>query len=132
MTGILPNSPSPSMPQVTPRTAAAVLRDAVAALSHRLATDFGDLVPDASVERTAAVVAKLERLADGATAPASAGLTAEDATTLDSWIRLADSAMLHDDPAEARARAGLGDRLRAVRALAVPDGARLTEDPRTA
>ncbi len=114
------------MPQITPTEAAAVLRDAVAALSGRLATEYGDLVPEASVGRTAAVVAKLE----GGAAPAAAGFTDDDAATLDSWIRLADSALLHDDPAEARARADLGARLRAVRALVAPGGELLTGDSR--
>jgi hypothetical protein len=112
------------MSQITPGEAAAVLRDAVAALTGRMTTEYGDLVPDASVERTAAVVAKLEG--------GAAGFTAADAATLDSWVRLADSAMLHDDPAEARARADLGERLRAVRALVAPDGRPLAGDPRDA
>jgi hypothetical protein len=99
-----------------------VLRDAVTALSERLASDFGDLVPQASAERTAALVAKLEA--------GGAGVEDDDVVTLDSWIRLADSAVLHDDAAEARRRAELATRLRAVRATLAPDAGPLSEDPR--
>jgi hypothetical protein len=102
--------------------AAAVLREAVAALSTRLSTDFGDLVPQASAARTAALATKLEA--------GGAGVDAEDLVTLDSWIRLADSAMLHDDPAEAQVRTNLAQQLRAVRALVAPSAGPLTEDPR--
>ena len=110
------------MTHVTTTNAATVLRDAVAALSDRLTSDFGDLVPDASTERTAAVMAKLE---GGATS-----FGADDVATLDSWIRLADSAMLHDDTREAGQRSAIGERLRAVRALVAPGHDRLTEDSR--
>lgn len=110
------------MPPLTPHDAAVVLRQAVAALSGRLSTDFGDLVPEASAERTAALAAKLEA--------GAAGVGPEDLVTLDSWIRLADSAVLHDDPEEARGRADLALRLRAVRAVVAPDDGPLTEDPR--
>ena len=113
------------MPPLTRPEAATLLRDAVAALSGRLGAEYGDLVPDASVERTAALVAALEG-GDGARAVAPDHLR-----TLDSWIRLADSAVLHDDPAEARARADLAASLRAVRALAAPDAEMLTEDSRS-
>ena len=112
------------MPSLTPRTAAAMLRAAVAALSARLATDFGDLVPEASAERTAGLVARLE---GGGTR-----FEPEDLVTLDSWIRLADSAMLHDDPAEAQGRADIAQRLRSVRALVAPGGGPLSPDPRDA
>jgi hypothetical protein len=110
------------MPQLTPSDAAAVLRRAVAALSGRLSTDYGELVPDASAERTAALAAKLEA--------GAAGVGPDDLATLDSWIRLADSAVLHDDAAEARSRAELATRLRAVRAVVSPDDGLLTEDAR--
>lgn len=87
------------MPRITTREAAGMLRDAVAALSARMPTDYGDLVPAASAERTAAVVAKLDAGAEaGAGAAPGTGLTPDDVTTLDSWIRLADSATLHEDP----------------------------------
>ena len=108
--------------QLSPHDAAAVLRQAVAALSGRLSTDFGDLVPEASAERTAALAAKLEA--------GGADVGPDDVVTLDSWIRLADSAVLHDDPAEAQGRADLARRLRAVREVATPDRGPLTEDPR--
>jgi hypothetical protein len=108
-----------------PRTdAAATIREAVAALSSRLSGEFGDLVPSASAERTAALAAKL----DGA----DAAFSSDDVETLDSWIRLADSMMLHDDGAETRSRVEIGRRLRAVRDLVAPDGDRLTVDARDA
>jgi hypothetical protein len=103
--------------------AAAAFREAVAALSGRLTTDYGELVPEASAQRTSAVLAKLE-------SNGSHGLTDDDVTTLDSWIRLADSAVLHDDTREAETRTHIGDRLRAVRALMVPGEDRLSDDPR--
>jgi hypothetical protein len=100
-----------------------MLRQAVAALSSRLTGDFGALVPEASTERTAALVAKLEA--------GGGGVGADELVTLDSWIRLADSAMLHDDAAEAQDRAEIGRRLRAVRAVVAPqDTGLLTPDPR--
>ena len=40
--------------------------------------------------------------------------------------------MLHDDAEEARGRADLAVRLRAVRAVLTPDDGPLTEDPRSA
>jgi hypothetical protein len=110
------------MSPLTPHDAAVVLRESVAALSARLHTEFGDLVPEASAERTAALVGRLE-----AGAPR---LEPEDVVTLDSWIRLADSAVLHDDPEEGRRRATLAERLRAVRAALAPDAGPLSDDPR--
>lgn len=111
------------MSPLTHRDAALLLRDAVTALSSRLGSDFGDLVPDASAERTAALVSSLESGAAG-------GISDEGIRTLDSWIRLADSAMLHDDAAEAQVRADIAQGLHAVRALVVPRGEPLTTDPR--
>jgi len=112
------------MTTLTPRDAAVVLREAVAALSGRLSSEFGDLVPEASAERTAGLLARLE---------AGVGsLGADDVTTLDSWIRLADSAVLHDDPDEARGRVDIARRLRLVRTAIAPDDVSLTEDPRDA
>ena len=122
------------MSQIDPREGAAVLRRAIAALSSRMAVDYGDLVSAASAERTAALAEKLERL--GALAEPdpvgdlSVGINGADVATLDSWIRAADSFTLHDDAAEASARAGMGRQLRAIRALVAPHAARLTEDPR--
>jgi hypothetical protein len=111
------------MPPLTPSDAAVELREAVAALSGRLATDFGALVPEASTERTAALVAKLEAGGDG--------VGPDDVVTLDSWIRLAASAVLHDDAEEAQGRAALAQRLRAVRAVVAPEHqGPLTQDPR--
>ena len=111
------------MPPMTRPEAVATLRDAVTALTARLGAEFGDLVPDASVERTAALAAALERGEAGGVAP-------DHLRTLDSWIRLADSAVLHDDPAEARTRADLARRLRTVRTLVAPGDDTLTGDSR--
>ena len=47
------------MPTISPADAAVVFRDAVTALSERLAGDYGELVPDASMERTTALLSKL-------------------------------------------------------------------------
>ena len=127
-------NPIRRMPQLSHPEAAAILRSAVTALSARLTTEFGDLVPDASAERTSAVLAKLENgagqgaLAGSGSAPAR--LTHDDVATLDSWIRLADSAMLHDDTAEAEARVDIASRLREVRALVAPEQELLSEDTR--
>ena len=117
------------MSEITPADAAQIFRDAVAALSARLTGDYSELVPDASAERTAAVLAKLEA---GAASGGSRGirLADEHVVTLDSWIRLADNAVLHDDTREASARTEIADRLRAVRALAAPRFDQLTEDSR--
>ena len=124
------------MSQISHPEAAAALRAAVSALSARLTTEFGDLVPDASAERTSAVLAKLEGRADQSapdgSGPGRARLTHDDVATLDSWIRLADSAVLHDDTAEAQARVDIAARLREVRALVAPEQELLTEDSREA
>ncbi|HKG92086.1 MAG TPA: hypothetical protein VKA84_09355, partial [Gemmatimonadaceae bacterium] len=109
---------------MNPVEAAEILRDAVAALSAGTAVELGDVVAAASPERTAALAEKLER--------GAARFGAEDVETIDVWIRAADSFMLHDDPAEAEARAGVGRRLRAVRALVAPPAGLLTDDPRDA
>jgi hypothetical protein len=110
------------MSPLTRQEGAVLLRDAVAALAGRLNTEFGDLVPEASAERTAALAARLES--------GQRGVAPDDLVTLDSWIRLADSVMLHDDPTEAQVRADLAQQLRAVRMLLAPDGGPLTHDPR--
>ena len=104
--------------------AGTALREAVTAISGRMSGEIGDLVPAASAERTAALATKL----DGG----GAAFSGEDVETLDSWIRLADSMMLHDDGAETRARVEIGRRLRAVRDLVAPDGGHLTSDARDA
>ncbi len=101
---------------------AAMLREAVAALSARLRTASADVLPELSAERTAALVRRIEA--------GTGGLGADDVVTLDSWIRLADSVMLHDDPAEARQRAELAQRLRVVRARVAPGAGPLSDDPR--
>jgi hypothetical protein len=122
------------MPQLSHPEAAAILRAAVTALSARLTTEFGDLVPDASAERTSAVLAKLESSGEPSaldgSGSAPARLTHDEVTTLDSWIRLADSAVLHDDTVEAEARVDIASRLREVRALVAPEQKLLSEDTR--
>src|SRR5436190_9147222 len=50
----------PTMTSLSPADAARVFRDAVASLSGRLSSDYGELVPDASAERTAALLESLE------------------------------------------------------------------------
>jgi hypothetical protein len=118
------------MTSVSPADAARIFRDAVAALSERLSSDYGELVPDASAERTSAL---LDRLEAGATDPANARgirLADDHVVTLDAWIRLADNAVLHDDTREAAARSRIGDELRAIRALSAPRFDRLLEDDR--
>ena len=117
------------MPPISPADAATILRDAVAALSERLAGDYGDLVPDASVDRTAALLQKLEQ---GATGSPERGIRLGDdhVATLDAWIRLADNAVLRDDTREAATRTAIADRLRAVRALSAPRFDQLIEDSR--
>jgi len=123
-----PNA-SLTMPSVSPADAARVFRDAVSALSERLSSDYGELVPDASAERTAALLEKLEA---GATPSNARGIRLADdhVATLDAWIRLADNAVLNDDTREATARMRIGDDLRAIRALAAPRFERLLEDDR--
>ena len=116
------------MPNITPADAAAIVRDAVTALSERLVGDYGELVADASTERTSALLSKL---ADASTASARGIRLADDhVATLDAWIRLADNAVLHDDTREAAERTAIADRLRSVRALAAPRLDSLTEDSR--
>ena len=117
------------MPSPSPADAARVFRDAVAALSERLSSDYGELVPDASAERTAAL---LEKLQGGATSAMARGirLADDDVATLDAWIRLADNAVLHDDTREAAQRSRIAEDLRAIRALAAPRFERLLEDDR--
>ena len=116
------------MPTISPADAAVVFRDAVTALSERLAGDYGELVPDASMERTSAL---LSMLAEASTAGTRGIRLADDhVATLDAWIRLADNAVLHDDTREAAERTAIADRLRAVRALAAPRHERLLEDER--
>jgi len=118
------------MTSLSPADAARIFRDAVAALSERLSSDYGELVPDASVERTAALAAKLE--AGGTNADARGiRLGDEQVATLDAWIRLADNAVLHhDDTREAAARTRIADDLRAIRAMAAPRFDTLLEDDR--
>jgi hypothetical protein len=130
----IPGSTPDPLPSMTPAEAATTLRHAVAALSRRSALELGELVPALSPERTAALTTKLERLGGPAGAPsAAAGHGAfdhDDVVTLDSWIRLADSATLHDDVVESDARTTLAAQLRAVRLLVAPAEPRLSEDPR--
>jgi hypothetical protein len=117
------------MTSLSPADAARVFRDAVASLSGRLSSDYGELVPDASAERTAALLARLEAGA----APGNARgirLTDDHVATLDAWIRLADNPVLNDDTREAAARTQIGDDLRAIRALSAPRFDRLLEDDR--
>jgi hypothetical protein len=118
------------MSNLTPSHAAGIVRDAVTALSERLTSDYGELVPDASTERTAALLEKLE--AGGAPHAGERGIRLADdhVATLDAWIRLADNAVLHDDTREAATRSAIADQLRAVRALAAPRFDRLMEDER--
>jgi hypothetical protein len=115
------------MPNISPADAAASVRGAVAALSDRLAGDYGELVPEASIERTAALIEQLEQ---GGAATRGLRLADDHVATLDAWIRLADNAVLHDDTREAATRGAIADRLRAVRALAAPRFDALTEDER--
>lgn len=126
--------PSPNanlaMTSILPADAARIFRDAVASLSDRLSSDYGELVPDASAERTAALLAKLE--AGGVSANTRGIRLADDqVATLDAWIRLADNAVLHDDDTrEAAARSRIADELRAIRAMSAPRYDRLLEDDR--
>jgi hypothetical protein len=118
------------MTSLSPADAARIFRDAVVALSERLSSDYGELVPDASVERTAALAAKLEAGADNADAR-GIRLGDEQVATLDAWIRLADNAVLHhDDMREAAARTRIADDLRAIRAMSAPRFDTLLEDDR--
>ena len=117
------------MPNLTPAVAAGIVRGAVTALSERLTSDYGELVPEASIERTSALLDQLEA---GQSPSTGRGLRLADdhVATLDAWIRLADNAVLHDDTREAAARTIIADQLRAVRALAAPRHERLLEDER--
>jgi len=124
--GSHPN-PSPSMTSLSPADAPRISRDAVAALSERLSSDYGELVPDASAERTAALLEKLE---GGAASARGMRLANDQVATLDAWIRLADNAVLHDDTREAAQRSRIADDLRAIRAIAAPRFERLLEDDR--
>jgi hypothetical protein len=118
------------MPSIPVHDAARVLREAVASLSERLSGDYGELVPDASAERTGALLAKLE--AGASTGVGSRGIRLGDdhVATLDAWIRLADNAVLHDDTREAAARSRIADVLRAIRAMSAPRYDRLLDDER--
>jgi len=118
------------MPNISPSAAARIVRDAVTALSERLVGDYGELVPDASTERTAALLAKLESGSDSSAGGRGIRLGDDHVATLDAWIRLADNAVLHDDTREAAARTGIADQLREVRALSAPRHERLLEDER--
>jgi len=118
------------MPQISPADAAGIVRDAITALSERLAGDYGELVPDASTERTSALLTKLEAGGDPSTGSRGIRLSDDHVATLDAWIRLADNAVLHDDTREAAQRAEIADQLRAVRALSAPRFESLTEDER--
>jgi hypothetical protein len=124
------SNPSSTMTPVSPTDAARVFRDAVAALSERLSSDYGELVPDASAERTAALLGKLESGAAGAATTRGIRLADDHVATLDAWIRLADNAVLHDDTREGAARSRIADDLRAIRALSAPRFDRLLEDDR--
>ena len=117
------------MPNISPADAARIVRDAITALSERLAGDYGELVPDASMQRTAALLQKLE---SGEFSAGGRGIRLADdhVATLDAWIRLADNAVLHDDTREAAARNEIGDQLREVRAMSAPRHESLLEDTR--
>jgi hypothetical protein len=118
------------MPNISPADAARNVRDAVTMLSERLAGDYGELVPDASAERTAELLRKLE--SGGKSSAGERGIRLADThvATLDAWIRLADNAVLRDDTREAATRTAIAQRLRAVRALAAPRHETLLQDSR--
>ena len=101
------------MPQISPADAAAIVRDAITALSERLAGDYGELVPDASTERTSALLEKLEAGGNSSAGARGIRLSDDHVATLDAWIRLADNAVLHDDTREAARRTEIADQLRA-------------------
>jgi hypothetical protein len=117
------------MAPLSPADAARVFRDAVAALSERLSSDYGELVPDANTERTAVLLEALEVRAENANAR-GIRLGDHQVATLDAWIRLADNAVLNDDTREAAARMRIAEDLRAIRALSAPRYDRLLEDER--
>ena len=118
------------MPNISPADAARIVRDAVTMLSERLAGDYGELVPDASAERTAELLRKLE--SGGKSSAGERGIRLADThvATLDAWIRLADNAVLRDDTREAATRTAIAQRVRAVRALAAPRHETLLQDSR--
>lgn len=118
------------MPNISAADAARIVRDAITALSERLAGDYGELVPDASTARTAALLEKLESGGQAATGGRGIRLADDHVATLDAWIRLADNAVLHDDTREAAERTAIADQLRAVRALSAPRHESLLEDSR--
>jgi hypothetical protein len=118
------------MSSITPSAAAGIVRDAVTALSERLTGDYGELVPDASTERTSALLEQLEAGQWSGTGSRGIRLAEGHVATLDAWIRLADNAVLHDDAREAATRSAIADQLRAVRALAAPRFEALTDDGR--
>ena len=115
---------------LSPADAARVFRDAVAALSERLSSDYGELVPDASAERTSALLDRLEAGVESSSSARGIRLGDDHVATLDAWIRLADNAVLHDDTREAAQRSRIADDLRAIRAIAAPRFERLLEDDR--
>jgi hypothetical protein len=119
-----------TMDSIDPGSAASLFRGSVARLSERLSSDYGELVPDASADRTAELLASLEK--GGASSASARGIRLSDdqVATLDAWIRLADNAVLHDDTREAAARGRIADDLRAIRTLAAPRFERLLEDDR--
>ena len=118
------------MSNISPADAAAIVRDAVTALSERLTGDYGELVPDASTERTSALLDQLEAGQWAGIGSRGIRLAEGHVATLDAWIRLADNAVLHDDAREAATRSAIADQLRAVRALAAPRFEALTDDGR--
>jgi hypothetical protein len=102
----------------------------VAALSERLTSDYGDLVPEASTDRTGELLEKLEAGQSSSAGGRGIRLADDHVATLDAWIRLADNAVLHDDTREATTRSAIADQLRAVRAISAPRHERLLEDER--
>ena len=114
------------MSSLAPRDAALLLREAVAELSRRMPVEPGDLVPAAGFDRLAKLADRLENGHDPSTGRAGA----EDVAALDTWIRAADGFTLHQDAAEAEARAELARQLRAVRTVVAPGSEQLTIDPR--
>ena len=118
------------MPNISPADAARIVRDAISALSERLTGDYGELVPDASMQRTAALLQKLESGGESSAGGRGIRLADEHVATLDAWIRLADNAVLHDDTREAAARGEIADQLRSVRALSAPRHESLMQDER--
>ena len=118
------------MPPISLADAAGIVRDAVTALSERLAGDYGELVPDASAERTAELLRKLQAGVSSNAGDRGIRLADAHVATLDAWIRLADNAVLRDDTREAATRTTIAQQLRAVRALSAPRHETLLEDER--